>query len=202
MRIELEVADIRNSQTQSEAFALLLRKKNCNEYLPVIIGLSETRAIALEINKILPRRPSPHDLFVKLTSACNCTLQEVFIYKYEEGIFFANIILINNSGNNIIIDARTSDAVTLALKQNKPIFIESDIFDTHCFHIEPDIDTLSSDTENTDENQAEYDNYIDQKIKEMSIEELEILLTGSVESEDFELASKIHEEIERRKKLI
>ena len=199
MRIELEVADIRNSQTQSEAYALLLRKKESNDFLPIIIGLSEARAIILEINKIPPRRPSTHDLFVQLAGVCNCTLQDVFIYKYEEGVFFANINLINEIGKEIILDARTSDAVTLALKQNKPIFIEEEIFIEHSFHIEPEDTNLSIDDDSTDDGPEEDDQYIDQKIREMSQAELEKLLAGAVESEDFELASKIHDEMERRK---
>lgn len=199
MRIELEVADIRNSQTQSEAYALLLRKKESDDYLPVIIGLSEARAIVLEINKIPPRRPSTHDLFVKLAAICQCTLQEVFIYKYEEGVFFANLNLTNELGEEIVMDARTSDAVTLALKLNKPIFIEEEIFREHCFHIEPDHSRLSVEEESNDDGIEEDDQYIDQKIKEMSQQELEQLLAGAVESEDFELASKIHDEMERRK---
>ena len=199
MKIELEVADIRNSQTQSEAYALLLRKKESNDFLPIIIGLSEARAIILEINKIPPRRPSTHDLFVQLAGVCNCTLQDVFIYKYEEGVFFANINLINEIGKEIILDARTSDAVTLALKQNKPIFIEEDIFIEHCFHIEPEETNLSIDDDSADDGPEEDDQYIDQKIREMSQAELEKLLAGAVESEDFELASKIHDEMERRK---
>ncbi len=197
MRIELEVADIRNSQTQSEAYALLLRKKESNDYLPVIIGLSEARSIVLEINKIPPRRPSTHDLFVKWANVCNCMLPEVLIYKYEEGVFFANLNIVNELGETIILDARTSDAVTLALKLNKPIFIEEEIFLEHSFHIEPD--TLSVDDDNAEDDSEEDDQYIDQKIKEMSQTELEKLLAGAVESEDFELASKIHDEMERRK---
>ena len=199
MKIELEVADIRNSQTQSEAYALLLRKKGSDDYLPVIIGLSEARAIVLEINKIPPRRPSTHDLFVQLTDVCNCNLQEVFIYKYEEGVFYANLILINELGEKIVLDARTSDAVTLALKLNKPIFIEEEIFLDHSFHIEPDNSTLSVDDDTADDDPEEEDQYIEQKIKEMSQAELEKLLAGAVESEEFELASKIHDEMERRK---
>lgn len=198
MRIELEVVDIRNSQTQSEAFALLMKKKDSDDFLPIIIGISEARAIILEINKITPRRPSPHDLFQQLSAICHCTLQEVSIYKYEEGIYFANIILQDENGKTIFIDSRTSDAVTLALKLKKPIYIDEEIFLEHSFRIEPEPKTILSDEPRNDDEPEVYDDYIDQRIKEMSKEELDVLLTGAIESEDFELASKIHEEIERR----
>lgn len=199
MRIELEVVDIRNSQTQSEAFALLLKNKASDDFLPIIIGVSEARAIVLEINKIVPRRPSPHDLFYQLAATCHCNIEEISIYKYEEGIYFANIVLQDENGKTIFIDARTSDAVTLALKLKKPIFIDEEIFREHSFRIEPEPKTIMEDKPCKDDEPEIYDDYIEQRIKEMSKEELEVLLTGAIESEDFELASKIHEELERRK---
>ncbi len=201
--VELEVSDIRNAQSPSEAFALVLTERQGNRVLPIIIGMNEARAIVLEMSKMKPKRPTSHDLFLQLSDACNIVAENVEIHKFEEGIFYANINMRRENGELLVIDSRTSDAVVLALKWHIPIYIHEDVLDSY---LSDNIDEVKNLMENegpeeddinlSDEN---YDKYISAKLEEMSMEELEHLLEGAVECEDFEMASKIHEEIERRK---
>lgn len=201
--VELEVSDIRNAQSPSEAFALVLTERQGDRVLPIVIGMNEARAIVLEMSKMKPKRPTSHDLFLQLSDACNIVAENVEIHKFEEGIFYANINMRRENGELLVIDSRTSDAVVLALKWRIPIYIHEDVLDNY---LSDNIDEVKNLMENdepeeddinlSDEN---YDKYISAKLEEMSMEELEHLLEGAVECEDFEMASKIHEEIEKRK---
>lgn len=197
--IELEVDDVQSSQVQGEAFALLLKEKGGNRFLPVVIGVTEARAVVFELNRIKPHRPSPHDLFGELAKHSQISLNQVIIWKFEDGVFYAHLIMKKNDGTQFEIDARTSDAVALALKFSVPIMIDQAIFDK--VGIQPK--TSSSKKvfeEETIEETEEYDKFIDQKLKEMPLAQLQDLLAGAIESEDYELASKIHEEINKKEK--
>lgn len=201
--VELEVSDIRNAQSPSEAFALVLTERQGDRVLPIVIGMNEARAIVLEMSKMKPKRPTSYDLFLQLSDACNIVAENVEIHKFEEGIFYANINMRRENGELLVIDSRTSDAVVLALKWHIPIYIHENVLDNY---LSDNIDEVKNLMENdepeeddinlSDEN---YDKYISAKLEEMSMEELEHLLEGAVECEDFEMASKIHEEIEKRK---
>lgn len=206
--IELIVSDIRNAQPPSEAYALILKEKEGERQLPILIGMSEARAIVLEMNKMRPKRPTPHDLFMQLSEVCKVYPGYVLIHKFEEGIFYADIHFRRENGEVFTIDSRTSDAVVLALKSHIPLYIEEDVIDTYLSDTENLVDMSDSQSEEegdpddememdlSDEN---YDKYISTKLEEMSLDELQNLLDGAVECEDFEMASKIHDEIERRK---
>lgn len=208
--IELEVSDIRNAQAPSEAFAMVLKERFGERLLPIIIGMSEARAIVLEMNKMKPKRPTPHDLILQLSAACQVVADKVEIHKFEEGIFYARIRFSNPNNEIFYLDSRTSDAVVLALKWDIPIFIEEEIIDTYLNNTDIDMNSLLADDDSTPTDNDEYestlsdegyDQYISSKLEEMSLDELENLLDGAVECEDFEMASKIHEEIEKRKKM-
>ena len=197
---ELKVGDIKNAENPSEAYALILKEKNGERVMPVMIGWSEARSLVLAMNKALSRRPTTHDLFVSLAGSCGCTLENIFIYKFEDGVYFSYLRMKNDGQNTFEIDSRTSDAVTLALCYRVPIFIDGDLFDKVSLAMaepsEKDSDNSSPDMEEELPNE---DKYIDQQLSEMSLPELEGLLEGAIESEDFELASKIHEEMEKRR---
>ncbi len=196
--IELEVADIRNAENPSEAYALILKEKKGEKLLPVMIGWSEARSLVLAMNKATSRRPTPHDLFKSLGDATGYILTSIFIYKFKDGVYYTYLRMTNNE-NNIEIDSRTSDAVTLALNYRVPIFIDGDLLEHN---------GLTPDKSGNDETDFPYmtedeiineELYINQQLAEMTDDELDILLEGAIESEDFELASKIHIEIEKRR---
>ena len=204
--IEFIVSDINNAQAPSEAYALILREKEGERLLPILIGMNEARAIVLEMNKMKPKRPTPHDLFLRLSEVCKVYAGYVVIHKFEEGVFYADIHFRRENGEVFTIDSRTSDAVVLALKCNIPVYVEEEVLEAY-FSDEENLETFSSDMEEEQEvddlemdlSDENYDKYLSTKLEEMSLEELQNLLDGAVECEDFEMASKIHDEIERRK---
>ena len=204
--IEFIVSDIKNAQAPSEAYALILKEKEGERLLPILIGMNEARAIVLEMNKMKPKRPTPHDLFLRLSEVCKVYAGYVVIHKFEEGVFYADIHFRRENGEVFTIDSRTSDAVVLALKCNIPVYVEEEVLEAY-FSDEENLETFSSDMEEEQEvddlemdlSDENYDKYLSTKLEEMSLEELQNLLDGAVECEDFEMASKIHDEIERRK---
>ena len=122
--LEFIVSDIRNAQAPSEAYALILKEKEGERMLPILIGMNEARAIVLEMNKMKPKRPTPHDLFLRLSEICQVYAGYVVIHKFEEGVFYADIHFRKENGEVFTIDSRTSDAVVLALKCSIPIYVE------------------------------------------------------------------------------
>jgi len=195
--IELEVTDVQSSQAQGEAFALILKEKEGSRFIPIVIGVTEARAVVFELNRIKPHRPSPHDLFSELAKHSQIALHKVVIWKFLDGVFYANLIMENKNGESFEIDARTSDAVALALKFSTPIFIAQSIFEKMSLTSQTVEDKTPIEQDSLEEVQ-EYDKFIKQKLEEMTLSELEDLLTGAIDSEDYELASKIHEEINKR----
>lgn len=197
--IELEIVDVQNSQTPNDAYVLILKEKTGTRIIPVIIGLSEAKTIVLILNKVKSRRPTPHELFKNLTEQCGYSVLKITIEFFLDGIYYSKISLIKGV-DEINLDARTSDAVSIALLFDAPIFIEQSVLDQVAIlpSEKDESDIMFSEEESIDN--LEYDQFIDQKIREMIDEELETLLQGAIDSEDFELATKIHEEIERRKK--
>ena len=120
-KIGLEIIGLSYSQTQSGAYALVLGEKEGNRRLPIIIGGFEAQAIAIELENMTPSRPLTHDLFKTFASTFEIQVQEVIIYNLVEGIFFAKLIC-NQAGKEVEIDARTSDAIALAVRFNCPVF--------------------------------------------------------------------------------
>jgi bifunctional DNase/RNase len=120
-KIELKVVGLSYSQTQTGAYALILKEKSGNRRLPIIIGGAEAQAIAIPLEKMTPSRPLTHDLFKSFLDSFAIELDEVIIYNLVEGIFFAKIVCRQN-GKSLEIDARSSDAVAIALRCEKPIY--------------------------------------------------------------------------------
>src|SRR5690554_777203 len=120
-KIELEIIGLSHSQTQTGAYALVLGESHGKRRLPVIIGAFEAQAIALEIEKMTPSRPLTHDLFKTFSDVFHIKLEEVIIYNLVNGIFFAKLIC-SSEGKVNEIDARTSDAIALAVRFGAPIY--------------------------------------------------------------------------------
>ena len=202
-KIELMVADIHAATQPSEAFSLILKEKDGDRYVPVIIGMSEARAILVELNQSPTHRPLTHDLCATLCDHFNCKLTEVNIVHYENGVYFANMEMRNADGSSFIIDSRPSDAIALALKADVPFYMDAEIFNANFLQdVDDESDEIQENYESTDfpedESEEFADAFIDQKLLEMSRMELETLLEGAIASEDFELAEKIRQELERR----
>lgn len=196
-KIELSVVGLSYSQTQTGAYALILKEKSGNRRLPIIIGGAEAQAIAIPLEKMTPSRPLTHDLFKSFLDSFEILLEEVIIYNLVEGIFFAKIICSQN-GETLEIDARSSDAVAIALRCEKPIY-------THDFILSSAGIIIDEDDEDTDEAKEDDEDYSMQAAgvhhsEEDSLEELKKQLEIAIEKEDYEKASKIRDEMKKRKK--
>jgi len=187
-KIRLNILGISYSQTQNGAYALVLAEENGKRRIPIIIGASEAQSIALQLEGLTPLRPLTHDLFVSLSKAFSINLIMVTITKLDEGIFYSELVC-KQDNKKIKLDARTSDAVALALRFNCPIYTNDEIMEKAGIVFESSGDT-PEDEEQTAPTQP--------NLKAMSIDELELRLTEAIENEEYELASSIKEEIQRR----
>lgn len=190
-KIKLEIVGLSYSQTQSGAYALVLSEVEGNRRLPIIIGGFEAQAIAIELEKMVPTRPLTHDLFKNFASTFNINVNEVLIYKLTEGIFYSKLVCEQN-GSVVEIDARTSDAIAIGVRFNCPVYTYESILSSAGILL--DQDALEEDdllAEAIDEEPKE-------TLETVSIEELENQLNQAIDDEDYELASKIRDEIQRR----
>jgi uncharacterized protein len=192
-KIELEIGDIAPSGSTSGAYALVLSEVDGNRKLPIVIGGHEAQAIAIELEKMTPSRPLTHDLFKSFAHAFTIDVEEVIIYNLIEGIFFAKIIAIQD-GRRAEIDARTSDAVAIAVRFNCPIYCYDFILDTAGVNAEEAEAELSVDEPDIDIEELT----TEENESEMSVAELEKHLQIAIDKEDYERASKLRDEINRR----
>jgi bifunctional DNase/RNase len=191
-KIELEIIGISFSQSQSGAYALILGETGKKRRLPIIIGSYEAQAIAVELEKMNPTRPLTHDLFKNFATTFKINLLEVIIYKFSEGIFFAKLIC-NDGKSQVEIDSRTSDAVALAIRFKCKIFTYESILKEAGMILQvekkfsPD-DILRAEVETRKDD-----------LEDLSVEELKKLLDVAISEEAYEKASRIRDEINKRK---
>jgi bifunctional DNase/RNase len=204
-KIKLNVLGISYSQTQSGAYALVLSEEEGNRRIPIIVGGFEAQAIAIELEGLAPPRPLTHDLFKNFAESYGIKLIEVNIHKLEDGVFFANI-LCDNGGQRIILDARTSDAIALALRFSCPIFTTDEIVEKAGIVLDfekgTDFETPAPSEEKEPDEKVEKSKKgtppLD--LSKKSMDELRSMLAESVSKEDYEKASEIRDEINRRSK--
>lgn len=193
-KIELKIVGLSYSQTQSGAYALVLSEKEGNRRLPIIIGGFEAQSIAIELENMKPSRPLTHDLFKAFADAYNVTVKEIIIYNLVEGVFYSKIVC-SNGGENIEIDARTSDSISIGLRAGAPVFTYEHILSSA--GIQLDGDELLEEgpvTKSTEQDE-------DQKEPIHTLDELDLMLKKAINDEDYEKASKIRDEINTRKNL-
>ncbi len=189
-KLKLEIVGMSYSQSQSGAYALILGVVGGKMRLPIIIGGFEAQAIAIELEKMRPSRPLTHDLFKRFADEFGITIQEVIINKFENGIFYS-LLVCQKGDETIYIDSRTSDAVALALRFGSPVYCNKEVIDEAGIHMDEGAmgketsDKIESDTTSLYE--------------EFSLKELEEALKKAVEEENYEEASKIRDEIKRKK---
>lgn len=196
-KIRLEITGIEYSQTHSGSYVLHLKEVKGNRRMPIVIGSFEAQAIAVELEKMVPNRPMTHDLFKSVFGEFNIIVKEVVIHQFREGLFIAKVTLIGQDGVEVDIDSRSSDAVAIAVRFNAPIFTTLKVLNE--VNNISEGQALSSHDEDIDESdRIELD--LDEEPLDASIEELELQLQEALENEDYELAMKIRDEINKRKK--
>ena len=193
-KIQLDIVGLSYSQTQSGAYALVLCETEGQRRLPIIIGGFEAQAIAIELESMQPSRPLTHDLFKSFAKEFEIEVTEVIIYNLVEGIFYAKIMCLQN-GREVKIDSRTADAIALAVRFNCPIYTFEFILGTAGVVVE--------DQENEDlaESDVSMEELVTSKenIESISLADLESQLKEAIANEDYENASRIRDEIDRRK---
>jgi uncharacterized protein len=193
-KIQLSILGITYSQTQTGAYALILGEHDGKRRLPIIIGGFEAQAIAIELEKMKPNRPLTHDLFKSLSKTFQFNIKEVIINKFSEGVFFAKLIC-EKSGKIDEIDARTSDAVAIAVRFQCPIYTNETVMKAAGVIIEEGKENEMMEGELSPEEKQEETDY-----SVLTIEELNEMLMAAIDEEAFEKASKIRDEINKRKK--
>lgn len=194
---QLIVRGISYSQTQSGAYALLLEHEETGVKLPVVIGNFEAQSISLGLEKDLrPPRPLTHDLFTKFVNSTHYTLESVIIYQIIDGVFFSNLNFKNTeNGEELILDARTSDAVAMAVRFDAPIYTTEQVLNEAGILLEIDNNNELPEPETASESETS-------DLRKLSTEELQILLDDAVREEDYDAAMEIQEELKRRNKKI
>ena len=193
-KIKLEILGLSSSQSQSGSFALVLGESGGNKRLPIIIGMFEAQAIAIEIEKIAPNRPMTHDLFKSFAYNFNFDIKEIIISDLKEGVFFSKIVCSHN-GKTIEIDARPSDAIAIGLRFNV------DIFTYEAILTEAGIEMSEEEISSTVEKKSEPAPPIKdkpKKLEDLPSDQLNKMLDDSLKNEDYERAAKIRDEINRR----
>ena len=186
-KIKLEIVGLSYSQTQTGAYALVLGEANGKRRLPIIIGGFEAQAIAIELEKMTPSRPLTHDLFKTFADAYAIKVTEVIIYNLVEGIFYAKIVC-DNGVKEEEIDARTSDAIALAVRFGCEIYTHEFILSSAGIILEED------GTAKTGEKKA-IDNTPPKSVKSKA--ELESEMLKALNDEDYEKAARLRDEISR-----
>ncbi|MFD2600111.1 bifunctional nuclease domain-containing protein [Sphingobacterium corticis] len=218
-KIQLDIVGLSYSQTQSGAYALVLGEVGGNRRLPIIIGGFEAQAIAVEIEKMTPSRPLTHDLFKTFAETFSLSVTEVLIYNLVDGIFYAKLFCKDKEHGITEIDARTSDAVALAVRFKCPIYTYDFIMSSAGIVIEgndfafleniENFSTSNSDSvseEETIASKSSEEKPEDKKFDganspyaSFSMEQLEKNLEKAIENEQYEAAAQIRDEIDRRK---
>lgn len=190
-RVKLVLIGISSSAVHHGAYAMLLAQDNGPYKIPIVIGTSEAQSIAIKLEGLLPPRPMTHDLFCTFARAFGLQLQEVFIYKYEDGIFSAEMRFTDGE-REVAIDSRTSDAVAIAIRCDAPIFTTRAILE--------EVGTIFSDdsADASDAHAAPDANADAPSIEEMTLEQLQQRLEELIADENYEEAARIKEIINQR----
>lgn len=190
-KIQLDLVDITPSSSSNGAYVMALTEIAGARSLAIVIGPAEAHSIVIVMEKMPITRPLTHDLFVSLAENFDIHVEEVFIYQMIDGIFYARIIVRGN-GKTVEVDSRTSDAVAIAIRFGAPIFCAKEVMDEvgRDMRALTDGDDLDFDLDITEEDLEE----------ELSPEEILKKLNEALLNEDYELASKLRDELEKRNK--
>ena len=181
-KLELEVVAFANSESSPGNFVLILETVNSKTRLPILIGPLEAQSIAVQLEKVVMPRPLTHELFKNTLIALDAAVTEVVIHDLVDGIFIAWMILKTSAGKVIRIDARTSDAIAMAVRFNCPITAYDSIIEKAGIKDETSKQPMKNDT-----------------LESYSPDKLEVILMEATEKEDYELAARVRDIINKKK---
>ncbi|MFZ4521011.1 MAG: bifunctional nuclease domain-containing protein [Bacteroidales bacterium] len=192
-KIRLDIIGMSYSQSQSGAYALILGEHEGNRRLPIIIGGFEAQSIAIELEKIKTPRPLTHDLFKAFADAYKIEISEVIISNFSEGVFYAKLIC-SDGVKTEEVDSRTSDAIALALRFGCPVYTYENIMSAAGILMEEEAELLKQEEPSIEELPE-----VNVSFPDASQAELKEMLQSAIENEEYEKASKIRDELNKRK---
>lgn len=197
-RVRLKVLGLSYSQIRTGAYALILAQVGGIYRIPVVIGAAEAQSIAMKMEGINPPRPLTHDIFVSFAHAFGVKLTEVFIYRFEDGIFYSELTF-SDGERTVNIDSRTSDAIAIAMRTGAPIYTTEEILEATGFELE-----ISSDNPLSEEETVRSSDDIDTasespRLENYAVEELEKTLAKLIDSENYEEAARVAEIIKQKR---
>lgn len=196
-KIELEIIALSHSVTQSHSFAVVLGEIGGSRRLPIVIGGFEAQAIAVALDNMKPSRPLTHDLMKTMCDTFEIQLEYIYISKLLDGVFYSNLVC--KKGDDLFeVDSRTSDALALAVRFDCPIYVEESIILEAGVEADPNEENIIS---NSEEKQiAELTSpHASSNYTEMSVADLQVQLKAALDNEDYELAARIRDELNKRK---
>ncbi|PWJ42800.1 bifunctional nuclease family protein [Sediminitomix flava] len=207
-KVKLKILGLSPSHTQSGSFALVLGETEGNRRLPIIIGMFEAQAIALEMEQIVANRPMTHDLFKAFALEFNIHIEEIIISNLKEGVFYATIRCADENGKVTEMDARPSDAVALAVRFKAPIFAAETVLKEAGIRLdeleeEEEVDDLTEEIESEPtveayQESAPIQEFSKEDLKKLPTEQLRQMMEKAIEKEDYERAATIRDELSKR----
>lgn len=198
--MKLNIKGISYSQTQTGAYALILEEELGSRKLPIIIGGFEAQSIALALEKeIKTPRPLTHDLFVSIGRVFDFQVKGVFIHKLEDGVFYSNILLGDSLGKEEEIDSRTSDAIALAIRFDAPIYALESVMEKAGIYLdvqEKEEESIEKAIKEIEREMAKQEDV--SALSTKSTEELQQEMNEAVKNEDYALAARLRDELDKR----
>ncbi len=182
-KVEMNIIALANSESSKGNFALILEEARGPRRLPIIIGIFEAQAIAISLEKMQPARPLTHDLFKTALESCGAALSEILISDMQDKVFHAKMICKKSDGSLLELDARSSDAVAMAVRFGCPIYATEEVLSKAAVVQVPASKSFTNKRG---------------QLSDYTLEELHALLQQVLEKEDYESASKIRDAIDKK----
>ncbi|PSL07618.1 bifunctional nuclease family protein [Cecembia rubra] len=195
--VELEILGLSSNHSQSGSFTLVMGEVGGNRRLPIVIGMFEAQAIAIEIEKIIPNRPMTHDLFKSFAGNFNFTINHILISDMREGVYYANIVC-KTGTKTVEIDARPSDAIAIAVRFDAPIYCASRVMEEFSTEYIEEDERKEYEKPSPPKKAAQSSSKSSDTLKDYSLDKLNQLLEKAINNEDYEKAARIRDEINRR----
>lgn len=194
--IELEILGLSSNHSQSGSFTLVMGEVEGNRRLPIVIGMFEAQAIAIEIEKIIPNRPMTHDLFKSFAESFHFEIDRILISDMKEGVFYAKIIC-KSELTVVEIDSRPSDAIAIAVRFNAPIFCAEKVMTEAAIEFTEE-DRKIAEKEEAKAPAQKVTTQKESSLKDFSLDKLNQMLEKAINNEDYEKAARIRDEINKR----
>jgi bifunctional DNase/RNase len=187
--IQLKILGLTFSQVQAGAYALILAEEGGKRRIPIIIGTPEAQSIAIFLEGLTPPRPLTHDLFIAFAGELKVQIKQIYIHQYVDGIFYSQVVF-HTGTKTFSMDARTSDAIALALRGNAPIFIADEIIN--------EIGTLMEEDYFWEEPDDLPENKSKPPFESLPPDEIQKQLNEAIAREDFEKASYLRDLLQKK----